>query len=250
MLFHFFSSLSPGGTALRLTPPMRIVGLTGGIAAGKSTVATTLAASGLAVVDCDELAHASAQPGRWGYRRIVRAFGRRVTVDPAVPGAPLDRAALGALAFADPAARRALNAATHLPITLSLLARVLAAWLTCKLVVVVDMPLLFETGAWRVTRPRVLVDAPVKTRRERLMQRDGLDKTAADARLAAQAPADWKRARCRFVIDNDGSLEDVRASAAAIAAALRRGTWVHALLSPPALLLVAVAVAEVGRGVL
>jgi dephospho-CoA kinase len=215
---------------------MRIVGLTGNIAAGKTTVASTLAEAGLTVIDCDALAHASAAPGAWGYRRVLAAFGPGVTVDPGVPGSPLDRAALGALAFADPAARRALNAATHLPITVALLLRLLAAWAACTLVVVVDMPLLFETGAWRATRPRILVDAPPGVRRARLMARDGLDGAAADARLAAQAPADWKRARCALVIDNEGSLADVRAAAAGVAVAVRRGAWVHALVTPPALL--------------
>jgi dephospho-CoA kinase len=227
---------------------MRIVGLSGNIAAGKTTVAGVFASSGLTVIDCDALAHAVVEPGHWGWRRVIKAFGRRVTTDPAAPRAPLDRAALGALAFSDPAARRALNAATHVPITVALLGRLLRAWLMCSLVVVVDMPLLFETGAWRATRPRVLVDAPPATRLARLMQRDGLDEQAASARQAAQAPAEWKRARCRHVIVNDGSVDEVRAAAARVAAAVRQGAWVHALLTPPALLVMFAVVVGVARG--
>ncbi len=214
---------------------MRIVGLTGNIAAGKSTVAAALAAGGLPVIDCDALAHAAAQPGRWAYRRLVRAFGRAITVDPSDPASPIDRLSLGALAFVDPAARRKLNGATHLPITVALLCRLIAAWAACRLVVVVDMPLLFETGAWRATRPRVLVDAPEEVRAARLRARDGLSPAAAGDRIAAQAPAAGKAGRCAFVIRNEGDLDEVRATAASVGVAVRRGAWVHALVTPPGL---------------
>jgi len=222
---------------------MRIVGLTGNIAAGKSTVAGVLAGAGLPVIDCDALAHESAAPGRWGYRRLVRAFGRGITADPADPASPIDRAALGALAFSDPAARRRLNAATHLPISMALLVALLAAWARCRTVVVVDMPLLFESGAWVLTRPRVLVDAPEEVRRARLQARDGLTAAAAADRVAAQAPAAGKALRCAFVVRNEAGLGEVAASARGVAAAVQRGAWVHALVSPPGL---AALVAAVG----
>ena len=215
---------------------MRLVGLTGNIAAGKSTVASTLAADcGLHVIDCDAIAHDAVRPGRWAYRRVLAAFGPAITADPAAPGSPLDRAALGALAFADPAARRKLNAATHLPILLTLLGRLLAAWLACKAVVVVDMPLLFESGFWRVTSPRVLVDAPVGVRAARIQARDGLSAAAAADRLAAQASAATKRPRCAWVIENEGTFEEVAATARRVGGALWRGAWVHWAVSPPAL---------------
>lgn len=211
---------------------MRIVGLTGNIAAGKSTVAAVLAEAGLPLIDCDALAHESAAPGKWGYRRLVRAFGRSITLDPSNPASPIDRAALGALAFSDVAARRKLNAATHLPITLALLGRLLAAWASCRTVVIVDMPLLFESGAWRFTRPRVLVDADEEVRCARLQARDGLSPTAAADRVRAQAPAAGKARRCRFVIANEAGLKEVRAAARGVAAAVKKGAWVHALVSP------------------
>ena len=112
--------------------------------------------------------------------------------------------------------RRKLNAATHLPITLRLLRSLLAAWLSCRLVVVVDMPLLFETGFWRLTRPRVLVRCDRETQVRRVMARDGLSEGAARARVAAQAPPEGKAARSHCVLDNDGTVEELREAAARV----------------------------------
>ena len=227
---------------------MRVIGLTGNIAAGKSTVAATLAGEcGLAVIDCDALAHAAVRPGAWAHRRLLAAFGPAITADPARPAtAAIDREALGRLAFADPAARRKLNAATHLPIFLALLGCLLRAWLACRTVVVVDMPLLFESGFWRFTHPRLLVDAPEAVRSARLQARDGLDAAAAADRIAAQAPAAGKRGRCRWVIDNGGAVDAVRAAAVVVGGEMQRWAWVHWLVSPPAVVAAVTAAAGVG----
>lgn len=214
---------------------MRVVGLTGNIAAGKSTVAATLTACGLPLIDSDTLAHAACAPGKWAHRRLLAAFGPSITLDPADPAAsPIDRAALGALAFADPAARRKLNAATHLPIAVALLTQLLVAWLACRTVVIVDMPLLFESGFWRLTSPRLLVDAPEGVRSARVQSRDGLTAQAAADRIAAQTPAATKRGRCRWVIENEGSVQAVEAAARRVGVELNRGAWVHWAVSPPA----------------
>lgn len=109
--------------------------------------------------------------------------------------------------------RRRLNAATHLPITLSLIRSILARWLSCTLVVVVDMPLLFETGFWVLTRPRVLVRCEKETQVKRVMERDGLSEGAARARVAAQAPPESKAARSHCVLDNDGTVGELKEAA-------------------------------------
>ena len=207
--------------------------------------------------------------GTWGHRRVVSAFGPGVLS----PDGSIDREKLGALVFnnGDDASsdsgvlRRKLNAATHLPITLRLLKLILANWLSCRLVVVIDMPLLFETGFWVLTRPRVLVRCEEETQVLRIMARDGLDEESARARVAAQAPPEGKAARSHCVLANDGTLEELREIAASVLVwgggaerekgakqrprrerrgiLFRRSLW-HALLTPPALAAaVAVAVA-------
>lgn len=214
---------------------MRVVGLTGGIASGKSTVAARWTEAGLPVIDCDELAKAAVEPGAWGHRRVVAALG------PGVLDASgrLDRERVGELVFADAAARRKLNAATHLPVSLALAWRLFTSWLACRLVVAVDMPLLFETGAWRATRPVALVTVEdAGTRVARVCARDGLSAAAAAARVAAQMPDAAKLKLIRrgdIVIPNDGDLGALAAAADAAAARARRGVHWHALVTPPAL---------------
>ena len=122
----------------------------------------------------------------------------------------IDRDALGAAVFSDPAARKRLNAATHLPLACELIVRLLAAWMMFEPLVVVDMPLLFETGASRLTRPRVLVACDKHTQLQRLMARNGLSAEQASARVSAQMPLAAKRSRADVVIDNNGSLDITR----------------------------------------
>lgn len=161
--------------------------------------------------------------GTWGHRRVVAAFGPDVLA----PDGSIDRDKLGALVFGGgdgdgdrdaPGAalsrRKKLNAATHLPITLRLVGSLLAAWLSCRLVVVVDMPLLFESGFWVLTRPRVLVRCDREEQVRRVVSRDGLSEPAARARVAAQAPPEGKAARSHCVLDNDGTVEELREAAA------------------------------------
>ncbi|KAL4431032.1 hypothetical protein ABPG75_006288 [Micractinium tetrahymenae] len=219
---------------------MLLVGLTGGIACGKSTVSAMLLRAGIPVLDADLLAYDVVQPGRWGYRRVVRAFGPGVLHS---DGA-LDREALASLVFSDAAARRRLNAATHPAVGLALAQRLLLAWLRCEPLLVVDMPLLFETGFHRLCRPRVLVACSPETQRARLAARDGLAPAAVEARLAAQMPLAAKRRLASLVLENDGSREQLAAQVDALVTALRQRAWAHRyLLSPPGLLAGAAAAA-------
>ena len=136
--------------------------------------------------------------------KCLSPFHYNDTACASCPG-EIDRDALGAAVFADPAARRRLNAATHLPLACALLSKVLAAWLSFSSVVIVDMPLLFETGASRLTKPRVLVACDEHTQRQRLMARNGLTAEQASARVGSQMPLEAKRRRADVVMDNSGS---------------------------------------------
>lgn len=187
---------------------MLLVALTGNIASGKSAVASRLAALGATIIDADVLAREVVAPGTPALDEIVARWGSSMRTS---DGA-LDRAALRAIVFSDPAAREALNAIVHPRVEALRRARIEAARAAGATIVVCDIPLLFETGLDRAFDCIVLVDAPEATRRERLMSYRTLSRTDADRMIAAQLPAESKRARATFVIDNDGSLASLHAS--------------------------------------
>ena len=146
--------------------------------------------------------------------------------------------------FADAAQRRRLNAASFPAIGLELARQILAAWALCRPVAIVDMPLLFESGFYLVTRPRVMVACSSSTQLRRLMQRDALEQAAAEARMAAQMPLAAKRRRADIVLENDGSLAELEAQIEALVARLQRHAWLHRwVLSPVGLLAGAAAAA-------
>ncbi len=183
---------------------MRRIGLTGGIGSGKSTVAGMLADLGAHVIDADALAREVVAPGTDGLAELVAQFGTGIL---AADGS-LDRAALGAVVFADPAARERLNAITH-PRIAARTAELVAA-LPDDAVLVHDVPLLAELGMQDAYDLVVVVDAPDDIRVARLMQR-GLDERDARARIAAQASRDQRLAIADVVLDNSGSLADLKA---------------------------------------
>jgi len=182
---------------------MKILGLTGGIGSGKSTVGRMLAAAGIPVIDADVLAREAVAPGSPGLAGIVERFGEGV-LDAA---GGLDRKALGARVFADDDARRALNALVH-PAVARLAAERFAALRDADVHAwcVYEVPLLFESGLDAMMDATLLIAAPEDVQRRRVMDRDGLDAGAARARIAAQMPQDEKRQRADVVVDNDGSL--------------------------------------------
>jgi len=218
---------------------MRIVGLTGGIACGKSTVSRELTALGFPVVDADALARATTEKNRWGYRRLVRAFGKGAVLDPAT--GEIDRERLARLAFSDRAVRRTLDRATHPPVALALALAVLRSWLLLRPVLVVDMPLLFETGADRLASATLVVSAPEDLQVRRLAQRDGMDEEQARRRVGAQMPTAEKEARATAVLPNGPGVSRealaarVRALAGETGGPLRPA-WLWAVATwPPAL---------------
>lgn len=181
------------------------IGLTGGIACGKSTVAAMLAARGARVIDADRIARDVVEPGKPAFRRVVERFGQAVVG----PDGALDRKALGRIVFADAEKRKELEAIVH-PFILQEMecqARI-AQSETSGMPVVLDVPLLFELGMKDWFEEVVLVYAPEHLQLERLMQRDGLDAEEARRRLAAQWPIERKRRLADVVIDNSGSLAD------------------------------------------
>lgn len=185
---------------------MHLIGLTGGIATGKSTVAAELARLGATVIDADALAREVVDPGTAALGEIASRFGREVI---AADGR-LDRARLGSIVFADPGARRDLDRITHPRVRDLLQQRIAAALAADAHLIVAEVPLLFETRSEAYYEGVMVVYAPADVEMERLMTRDGIDEAAARQRLAAQIAIDDKRARATWVIDNSGSLAATR----------------------------------------
>lgn len=187
---------------------MRIIGLTGGIASGKTTVAEVLASHGAVLLDADQIARDVVEPGTPALEAIAREFGSEVLTNEG----QLDRQALARRVFGDEAARRRLNAIVH-PAVIAEFERSLARLRSLPHppdVVVLVVPLLFEAGMQAMADTVWLVAVPEEVQKERLMRRDGLTEAAATARIASQWPLERKAALSDRLIDNTGGPEDVR----------------------------------------
>ena len=180
------------------------VGLTGGVASGKSTVAAILAGLGAVVVDADLLAREVVEPGTPGLAAVAEAFGPGVLAD----DGSLDRPALGGVVFADPDARRRLEAILH-PLIRSRAAELEAA-APEGTVVVHDIPLLAETGQADRFDAVLVVDVPVETQVDRMVADRGMTREDALARVAAQAAREERLAVATYVVENTGTREDLR----------------------------------------
>ena len=186
---------------------MLSVALTGNIAAGKTTVARLFRQWGATVIDADRLAQEAQAPGGPVLAGIAERFGPSVLT----PDGSLDRAALRGLVLADPDALRALNAIVHPEVHRRRRALLAEARARGERIVVTDIPLLFEADDPSAYDVVVLVDAPGDVRQARIVRGRGLDPDEARRMLASQLPAETKRARSDFVIDNAGdpvALED------------------------------------------
>ena len=184
---------------------MRVIGLTGGIASGKSTVARILARLGAAVVDADQLAREAVLPGTPAHEAIVAAFGPAILQHDGT----LDRTALGRLVFADPEARRRLEAITH-PAIRALAEQHLSALRKAGTQFVLYVaPLLIEARATDRVDEIWVVYADRETQLARLMTRDGLSRQEAEQRLAAQMPMEEKARYGSVVIDNRGPPDEL-----------------------------------------
>jgi dephospho-CoA kinase len=181
-----------------------LVGLTGGIGSGKSTVARMLEERGAVVFDADLLAREAVEPGTPGHTAVIERFG----ADVLAPGGELDREALASIVFADPSARRDLEQIVH-PEVRRLFAEGSEAYHDTDRIVVFSAPLLVESGMHTAFEILVVVSATVATQIERLMRQRGMSEAAIRARIEAQAPLEDKAAVADFLVDNGGTLAEL-----------------------------------------
>lgn len=179
------------------------VGLTGGIASGKTTVARMFAELGAAIVDTDEIAREVVAPGEPGLEAVVDAFGRSVLE----PSGELDRARLRRIVFGDAARRKSLEAILHPLIRSRVVDRLEALDAPYAIVVV---PLLLETGFDALVDRVLVVDCPESLQLDRLLRRDAATEPEARAMIAAQIDRRTRLARADDVVDNDGTLAETR----------------------------------------
>lgn len=196
---------------------MYLVGLTGGIASGKSTVAERFVKHGAELIDADEIAREVVRPDTHSYYQIVEHFGAGVIDDDGF----IDREALGAIVFADESQRAVLNGITHPPIMAAIADKLelLVAFDGC---VVLDLPLLVESGVDRSYDAIVVVAAQPETQVGRLVRDRGMREQDAWQRVRSQAPLEAKLARATHVIWNDDGLDELVARADEVAEALCR----------------------------
>ena len=183
---------------------MRLIGLTGGVGSGKSTVAAILRDLGAAVVDADQGARAVVEPGTTGFDAVVKEFGQGVVRD-----GRLDRDKLGALVFGDPAARERLNQITH-PLIREWMAARTAEALQTHETVIQDVPLLYENSLESLFSSVILVYAPAEIQVRRLVEGRSFTEERARSVIAAQMPIDEKRRRDAHIIDNSRTEEETR----------------------------------------
>lgn len=192
------------------------VGLTGGIASGKSTVSSILRELGAVVIDADQIAREVVARGTPGLAAVVAAFGPEMLT----PEGELDRPRMGALVFGDEAQRRLLEGIVH-PLVFERYAELEAA-APSDGIVVHDIPLLVESGRAGEFDAVIVVDAPEELQVERMVRDRGWTEEDARARIAAQATREQRRAVATYLIENTGSREELR----------RRVTEVFAQLAP------------------
>lgn len=183
-----------------------IVGLTGGIASGKSAVAAMLGSLGAGVVDADAVAREVVAPGTEGLRLVVDEFGRDILNGDGT----LDRKRLGAVVFSDTRARARLNAILHPRIAALSAQRIAALQITDVPYIVYEAALLVEGGLHRAMSALIVVTSDTSTQQSRMLARDGLDSDEALSRIAAQLPTADKVAVADFVIENNGSLPELQ----------------------------------------
>lgn len=183
---------------------MQLIGLSGGIASGKSTASEHLKRKGIPVIDADVLAREALDPGRPAYRQVCRMFPEVLR-----PDGLIDRERLAEVVFAEPTARRKLEKLIHPRVKLEIAKRVVWYWLRGYDRIVLDIPLLFETGLFGWMSYTIVVSACRETQIRRMQIRNGMSVDQAQARVAAQMPMALKCAKADVVIENEGTLEEL-----------------------------------------
>lgn len=193
------------------------VGLTGGIASGKSYVVSVLRELGCEVVDADLVAHQAMEPGRPAYDDVVAHFGREILG----PDGGIDRTRLGAIVFADPKEREKLNSIVHPRVYEAQMNWMIEVYQrNPRAIAVIDAALMIETGSYRRFDKIVVVHCAPEIQLERLMHRNQMTREEALARISAQMPAAEKLKYADFNIDTSGSFEDTRRQVEALYQAL------------------------------
>ena len=185
---------------------MTTIGLTGGIASGKSTVSNILRGLGAKIIDADAVSKWVTRPGTAAWREIVDAFGPEILN----PDRTINRRKLGGKVFNDPEALRRLNAITH-PRIIRAIKKEMARWERSDRVVVIDAPLLIEAGMTDLVDEVWLVSVDRETQVHRLMERDNFSQQEAESRMRAQLPLDVKKKYADRIIDNSGSFDQTKA---------------------------------------
>ncbi len=191
---------------------MHVVALTGNIASGKSTVAQLISAKGVPLIDADLLARAAVAPGTAALARIADRWGAAMVGT----DGELDRAALRTIVFSQPAQLAQLNAIVHPEVDRLRNVQLNAERERGVPIVLCDIPLLFEANLAGDADTVILVDAPPAVRLDRLKQTRALNRETAQAMIEAQMPSEEKRTLADFVIENDGSIEKLRATVDAV----------------------------------
>ena len=196
---------------------MYLVGLTGGIGSGKSTVAARLVEHGAELIDADQIAREVVEPGKPAYGKLLEHFGREILDDEGF----IDRPSLGAIVFGDESKRAVLNELTHPPVISEIASR-LELLQAFDGVVIIDVPLLVESGVSRNYEAIVVVAAKPATQLDRLVQLRGMSPAEAQKRIDAQAPLEEKLAVATHVIWNESTLDDLYAEVDIVAEDLTR----------------------------
>ncbi|THH31126.1 hypothetical protein EUX98_g3070 [Antrodiella citrinella] len=211
---------------------MLVVGLTGGIATGKSTVSTLLKAHNVPIIDADLIARQVVQPGTPALERIVQAFG----ADILLPDGYLNRAKLGTIVFNNDAKRRVLNGIVHPAVRKAMFWAVAKYWFQGERLCVLDVPLLIEGGLWKLMGKIIVVYCSSEIQLQRLMKRDNSSRSDASARLNSQIPIADKLEYADIVLDNSGSPQDLEGQIDSLIRKLYRETgwsWRVSWLFPP-----------------
>ncbi|MED1722070.1 dephospho-CoA kinase [Brevibacillus parabrevis] len=194
-----------------------ILGLTGGIATGKSTVTGMLRERGIPVIDADQIAREVVEPGKPAYEAIVRHFGKDILLE----DGQIDRKGLGEIVFSDESERQKLNAIVHPEVRRVMREEAEAAEANGADIVFMDIPLLFESKLQHMVEKIVVVYAPGDMQLARMMERDELEEEQAQKRLRAQFPIDQKKLEADFLIDNSFSREETERQVEALLAEIR-----------------------------
>lgn len=202
-----------------------ILGLTGGIATGKSTVTGMLRERGIPVIDADQIAREVVEPGKPAYEAIVRHFGRDILLE----DGQIDRKGLGEIVFSDESERQKLNAIVHPEVRRVMREEAEAAEANGADIVFMDIPLLFESKLQHMVEKIVVVYAPYDMQLARMIERDELEEEQAKKRLRAQFPIEQKKLEADFLIDNSFSREETERQ---VESASRRNQVGAALMRP------------------